>query len=329
MLKLCLMQEKKLRVYNKVLNKIRQSKKILIMSHRNPDWDTIGAWIWLYEMIKTNFWLKKIDLFCLDTPWKNFVYLDNINLYKSSVNLNNYDLVFSLDSSSIKQLWINDNLKNYNSISIDHHPTNEIFCRQNVVIPEYSSTSEILYEMFYLNWYEINSNSANAFLTWIITDTWWFKHSNLTQQTLKYSKNLINNWANREFIIENFFKNNSLNQIKLWWKIIWNSFINSEWILFSSYKESDITFYNLQKSDTKGIIDYLNSVNWIKYSTLLEIWKTWVKWSLRTLRDDINLYEIASKLGWGWHKKASWFNFDWWVVVKSDFYLNKINNGKN
>lgn len=327
--KVFVMEDKKLRVYKKVLNKIRQARKILIMSHKNPDWDTIWASIWMAEMIDFNFWLRKIDLFCVDELSEQFNYLDKAKNFKRAVDLNNYDLIISLDASSIYQLWITENLKNYNSISIDHHPTNEIFCKQNVVIPEYSSTSEIVCELFLMNGYELNEEASNAFLTGIITDTWWFKHSNTSSKTLEFTKVLVKNWWDRDKIMDIFFKNNKLEQIKLWWKIISKSFINSEGILCSTYNSEDLNFYWLQSYEAKWILDALNSVEEIKYSTLLEIWENWIKWSLRTIRDDINLYEIASKLGgWG-HRKASGFNFEWWITIKNEFYLNKIKDGKN
>jgi nanoRNase/pAp phosphatase (c-di-AMP/oligoRNAs hydrolase) len=51
----------------------------------------------------------------------------------------------------------------------------------------------------------------------------------------------------------------------------------------------------------------LNSADWIKYSVILTQKWEYVKWSLRTLRDDIDLTDLAKKHGWWGHKKASGF----------------------
>jgi hypothetical protein len=48
-------------------------------------------------------------------------------------------------------------------------------------------------------------------------------------------------------------------------------------------------------------------VEWIRYSaTLTQKWE-YIKWSLRTLREDIDLTKVVNKYGGWWHKKAAWF----------------------
>ncbi len=58
------MYQKKVRIYNLVLNKIKEAKRIALISHMNPDGDTISSACSLYGIINDNFSWKKIDLIC-------------------------------------------------------------------------------------------------------------------------------------------------------------------------------------------------------------------------------------------------------------------------
>jgi nanoRNase/pAp phosphatase (c-di-AMP/oligoRNAs hydrolase) len=71
--------------------------------------------------------------------------------------------------------------------------------------------------------------------------------------------------------------------------------------------QSLLSSYDCNYDDIWGVIDILNTTEGIKYSTLLTQKWDYIKWSLRTLRDDVDLTLIAKQFsGWG-HKKASGF----------------------
>lgn len=317
-----IMLEKKLRVYTKVWKKISESKNIALVSHKNPDWDTLWSSTWLYEAIKSNFFFKKIDLICIDDISEKLLFIPNSNNFSKNFNYHKYDLIIFSDISNIWQTWFDKiypsylSDKRFNTINIDHHITNTIFARQNIVISWYASTTLIIYEMLKLLNVKINSKCATSLLTWILTDTWWFKHSNTDSLVFKYWSELLKLWWDLNLIINSFFKKNKLDVLRLWWKIIWKAFINENNILYTYINQSDLDSYDLNYDDLSWVIDYLNMIEWIKYSvTLTQKWE-YIKWSLRTLRNDIDLSKLAWKYGWWWHKKASGFTKEWVIIEK-------------
>lgn len=310
------MEEKKLRVYNKIWLKLKEAKRIALVSHLNPDGDTIGSSTALFEAIKSNFYFKKIDLICLDDIPAKFSFLAHTNKFKKSFDYHNYDLIIFLDISNLSLTWFDKfypsflSIDDFNTISIDHHVTNKIFARQNLVISNYSSTTMIIYEFLKSVWAKINKNTATSILTGIYTDTWWLKHSNTNSLTLKYCSELLDLKADKQSIIDNIFYNNSLDTVKLWWSLLQKSFINND-ILYTYISKTDLDNFWVDYDSISWVIDYLNMVEWIKYSvTLTQKWD-FVKWSLRTLRDDIDVSKLAVKYWWWWHKKASWFTRQW------------------
>lgn len=311
------MNQQKQRVFNKIIDKIKLAKNIALISHRNPDWDTIWSATAFYEIIISNFPGKKTNLICRDKIPKNLTFINNSKLYKTYFDPEDYDLIVFFDSWSKSQTSFDIiypelfDSKTYNTIWIDHHKTNEVYCKQNLIMTNYASTTMIIYELFKDTSYYINQNAATSLLTWIFTDTGWLKHSNTNSLVYKYTRELIKLWADRQFIIDNFFKNNSLDRLRLWWRIIEKSFIDKENILFTYINKTDIDAFWVDYEDISWITDLLNSREWIKYSAILTQKWEYVKWSLRTLRDDIDLTSLAKK-HWGWwHKKASGFTTTW------------------
>lgn len=311
-----IMEEKKLRVYNKIWTKIKNAKKIALVSHRNPDGDTLWSSTALFEAIKTNFFFKKIDLICIDDISEKMLFIPNTNRFTKNFDYHKYDLIIFSDISNIWQTWFDKiypsflNDKKFNTINIDHHITNKLFARQNIVISWYASTTLIIYEMFKLLNIKINKTAATSLLTWIMTDTWWFKHSNTDSLVFEYTSELITLWADLDLIVNKFFKSNKLSILRLWWKIIWKSFINKD-ILYTYINKSDLDTFWVNYDDISWVVDYLNMIDTIKYSVTLTQKGEYVKWSLRTLRNDIDLSKLASKYWWWWHKKASWFTKEW------------------
>jgi nanoRNase/pAp phosphatase (c-di-AMP/oligoRNAs hydrolase) len=165
----------------------------------------------------------------------------------------------------------------------------------------------ILCEMLVLEWIFISQNTATSLLAGIYTDTGWLKHSNTSPLAYKMSSYLIALWAQIDTIVKNFFMKNSLSQIRLWGRIMKESFVDKDQILHSYVNQSLLSSYDCSYDDIGWVIDILNTTQGIKYSTLLTQKWDYIKWSLRTLRDDIDLTLIAKQFSGWWHKKASGF----------------------
>ncbi|MBW7954714.1 bifunctional oligoribonuclease/PAP phosphatase NrnA [Candidatus Gracilibacteria bacterium] len=321
------MVEKKIKVYNLILEKIKKSKNIALISHKNPDIDTLSSRISFYEMINLNFNQKEIDLICVAQIPIKYNFLINTDKFKSNFNPSKYDLIIFFDSGSKTQTGFDlkyetlFDKKTFNTISIDHHITNEIYAKQNILNTTYSSTTMIIYEIFLLTNLKINKNIATSLLAGIYTDTGGFKHSNTTNITYFMAGKLLKLGADYNLIVDKFFKNNSLSTIKLWGKVISESFIDEENILYSYVNKSMIDSYNSSYEDVSGVVDHLNTTSGIKYCSLFTQKGEFVKASLRTLRDDIDLTLIAKKYNGGGHKKASGFTTKGQALLSSNFKI--------
>jgi phosphoesterase RecJ-like protein len=76
---------------------IRQAKSVLVVSHKNPDGDSLGSMIALKIALEKMD--KTVDLACPDAPGKIFSFLPRIDEIKNSIDIAN-DFIITLDTSS-------------------------------------------------------------------------------------------------------------------------------------------------------------------------------------------------------------------------------------
>lgn len=322
------MEEKKRRVYSKVVKKIEDAHDIALISHKNPDGDTLWSAVALFEIIHSNLPGKNVDLICVDAPPAKLGFLQHIEKYRSAIHPQKYDLIIFLDSWWKSQTWLDWKFsdlfdkKTFNTINIDHHITNEIYGKQNIIITKYSCTASIIYEIFKLTWWIIPKKAATSLLMWIMFDTGWLKHWNVTPNTYKISADLLRLWGDLQFIVENFYRRNETSTLRLWGKMINKFFVNKDDILYTYVNKNDLESYGATFEDISWVYDYLSMVENIKYIVVLTQKWEYIKWSLRTLRGDVDLSSLAKKF-WGWgHKKASWFTTTWKILEEKMINLN-------
>jgi phosphoesterase RecJ-like protein len=111
----------------------------------------------------------------------------------TQINPNEFDLFLILDSSSpsqITQLVEIELPDTINTVVIDHHATNSGFGKLNLIESTYSSTCQILYDLFKLWKVEINSDIAVCLFMGIYADTGGFKYLNSTPEILQIASEL-------------------------------------------------------------------------------------------------------------------------------------------
>ncbi len=321
------MQERKLAIYKRIFSKISDAKKILIISHRNPDWDTIGSATWLKKIIDSIKSNKQVDIFCVDKIPEKLRFIPLSEIYIDTFSYN-YDLIIFVDIASKWQTWIQNEYKELfdkktiNTISIDHHISNELFARQNIIFWNYPSTTAIIYEIAKFLNLKIDSSAATSLLTGLLTDTWSLMHSNTDSLAMQYTGELLELWADKDYIINNFFRKNDFVTLKTWGKVFSNSFLDKE-ILTSYIKTSHLQEIWATTENISGALDYLNTCSGIKLSSLLYEKGNIIKGSLRTLRDDVDVSKMAKKFSWWWHKKAAWFTIPWKIEIEKTIVFEK------
>ena len=306
---------------------IDKSYNILIVAHKNPDWDTIWSTTAFYEYLKY-IW-KKPTLVCESSIPDSLSFIPNTEFFERDFDLKNFDIAIICDAWAKHIAWFYETHpelfeQKIPVINLDHHLKNDCYWTINI-IEQYAATTCLVYEIFRFFNVHFTPTIATSLLTWIYTDTWSFMHSNTDSYTLRVAAELLRKWANLRYIYKYIFRTIKISTLKLWWQVLKSIYKNDEGIIIATVTEEDFKQIWASYDELTWVVDYVNSVPNSKFSILLteRNWK--VKWSLRTLNNDIDLTEIAWRFWWWWHRKAAWFTI-WgrlkkelaWKIVKDE-----------
>ncbi|MBN1258509.1 DHH family phosphoesterase [Candidatus Peregrinibacteria bacterium] len=289
---------------------VENARRILIIPHKNPDGDAIGSALGLYRVFSDMG--KEAEVACYDVPPTPFNFIPDIEKVKVGLPELTHDIIFIVDSGATHLTGFNESHprlfdKSLPTVNIDHHPTNENYGRLNLVAPTAASTTSILYRLvFQLDW-PLSREAATCFLTGIYTDTGSFMHSNTDSLTLQIAARLVARGADLRSISKELFNTTKISTLQLWGRVLKNTYQTGEGVTVSVVTEKDFEDTGADYSEMTGVVDYVNSVPDSAYSVILSERAGKVKGSLRTLRDEINVSDIASQWGGGGHAKAAGF----------------------
>ena len=168
----------------KITSELKGVKTAGIAGHVRPDGDCVGACMGLYLYLKTNYPEIETDVY-LEEPKSGFSFIQGLDQVKTEYDENKkYDVFFVLDTSEKNRIGVA--IAGYESagrtICIDHHISNKGFGDINVIRPEISSASELLYTL--LEKEKITKETAEAIYTGIAHDTGVFQYTCTSPQTM-------------------------------------------------------------------------------------------------------------------------------------------------
>jgi phosphoesterase RecJ-like protein len=322
-----------------IYNEITQARKILLVSHQNPDGDALGS------LSSFSYFLKNINkphnVYCLTPAPPKLLALPHLVEINTDTELwhtkNGHDLIIVLDSGDLRYAGVHELIKNlthdFKIINIDHHISNVNFGHQNLVIPEASSTTEVLYYFFRYNNVEIDRNIALSLLTGLITDTDNFTNGATSSSSLKIASDLIHRGANFNSIKTWFLQDKTIPKLKVWGAVL--SRLNKQEehdIVYTFIRQQDLRENGVDESEIEGIANFMNNLGDGRASLILkELNENSTKGSFRTTRDDTDVSAWAKALGGGGHKKAAGFTVEadidktlemvWKVIANSQSVL--------
>ncbi len=290
---------------------IDKSNKILSISHKRPDGDTLGASCAWYLALQNMG--KQVDMACIDEVPERYSFLTDMHKIIREFNFRDYDLVIVSDAGAsymtkYHEVYPDIFKGDVPVINIDHHASNDNFGTVNIVDPVCPSATLLLYRYFTSLKIKITPSMATALLCGIYNDTGSLMHSNSSIEAFEVSGRLMELGGRIGQVAKGLFRTNPVSTLKLWGRALENVSVNDDGMTISVLTWKDFVECDASTDEISGVIDYLNSVPGSKLSVLLnEDAHGFIKGSFRTQRDDVDLSELAGKFGGGGHKKAAGF----------------------
>lgn len=290
--------------YTNVINAIKKAQTIAIISHINPDGDTVGSSLAIYKALKM--YGKTPYIFCDDEITGKISVLSGAENYNKE-SLPKYDLSISVDCADMERMGnsIFEYKKGRQKMDIDHHKTNCKYGDINLVEHTAAATAQIvaklLDEMGLLN-----DEIAKLLYSGLVTDSGGFTFSNVTPETMVVASMLLKYDIKAYEICEHFLKKTKLEVFKLKSKVLEKAkFYDENTIGIITFLQKDFDETNTDSSNTDGIINNIINIENIKVAvSISEVGKMNYKVSFRT-GEDVDSSRIAMVFGGGGHKNAA------------------------
>ncbi len=291
---------------------IQKSSRVLVICHRNPDGDAIGALIGIALLIEQQFPTIPVFMHCVDPVPETLQFMPGASRVLNALTTKAGDALVFVDIAEPKLTELHESHpqlfdKSIPSIMIDHHPGNPLFGTVNILVPEAASSCEIVVAIADLLKWNITNDIATCLLTGVYTDTGGLLHSNTSAAVYRTVARLLRAGARQQLIVTAVFRTAKMSTLKLWGRVLEKISVSSEGGAVSAVTEGDFRATGADHSELAGAIDYVNAVPGMRFSMILSEKGGKVKGSLRTLRDDVDVAAMAGKFSGGGHKKAAGF----------------------
>lgn len=319
------------RVSKKIYDWITEHDGFIIVPHQHPDGDALGSATALAGYLEGMG--KSWRIFCATPAGKNMAFLpwsDRVETDPALWNDPTVTTVIFVDSGDPVYAGAAEHLKKLpkkpSIINIDHHATNIQYGDLNLVIPDASSTTEVLYHFFTHNRVQIDGRIATSLLTGLITDTGNFSNRGTSRYALMAGSELIKRGARLRQILESVLKNKTVNTLKFWGVILSRLATHeTHHIAYTYYTLADVRAFGVSEEESEGIANLLNFLNEGKAAMVAkEREDGTVKVSLRTTKDDVDVSAIARTFGGGGHVKAAGFTVDGPVEKALEYIFDKM-----
>ncbi len=314
-------------VIDLVWDSIDKGLNIGVVSHKNPDGDSLGSLIGLglsLKKLSDNIIFVRPDII----PQAYDFLPGLINMQKIEDIKVNIDLLIVLDSSDEDRLGLNKSLieTSKKTINIDHHISNSNFADLNLVVSSSSSTGEIVYQVLTRGNFPIDEDIATCIYVAISTDTGRFTYESVSKNTLQIVASLYDYQIKAHEINKNLYQKRSLSTTKLFISAISNLDLYKDGKIAIARVTSDMYLKTGAKPDeTEGIVEFLRDTEGVEVACLLkELENKEIKLSLRT-KDYVDANKVCSFFGGGGHIRASGASSPYTMVETEKLLLEELN----
>lgn len=289
----------------KLSTEIEKANSIVLLGHVKPDGDCIGSVTALYQYIRNMYPQLKVEM-VLDSYGGNFHYIPVMEEIREVPSQKCYDLAISLDCATLSRLGkfqpIFQNAAH--TIVIDHHAFGEEYGELRYVLPEKSSTCEVLYDL--LEDQYLDTGIATSLYTGLMSDTGVFRYSCTSPETMRIAANLMEYDIPFHKIIEEGYVEKPYKVNRFIARAVLESQVIADGkVIYSMISRKLMQEEGIERTELDGIVEQLRNTAGVEVAIFLyEMHSTMWRVSLRS-KNYVNVAEIAQKFGGGGHVRAA------------------------
>jgi phosphoesterase RecJ-like protein len=298
-----------------VADAIRANDRFVVAAHENPDGDAVGSMLATALSLQT---LGKDVVMYLSgtaaTPGE-YGFLDLSELRRELPADLSERVLIAVDCANERRIGPESTPVEGAKlvINIDHHHDNSSFGDVNLIVPEASSTSEIVRDVLAELDVPLTPEIAAALYVGLVTDTGRFQYTNTTPKSLRLAAELVEAGADVHGIFRHVYETVQFAKLKLLARALERAQLFEGGRLVVSYLlKDDFGDVGAEEPYSEGIIDYLRAVEGSEMVALIREPPRNEgparRISLRSSHDEVDVSAIARASGGGGHRQAAGFS---------------------
>ncbi|MEK6226687.1 MAG: bifunctional oligoribonuclease/PAP phosphatase NrnA [Chloroflexota bacterium] len=284
---------------------LRGARRIALVSHRDPDPDTIGSALALGLGLESLG--KRVSWHCADPVPEQQRFLYGSDRFTQDPPPEDVDLVVTVDFGSVDRakfaLPARPTL-----VNIDHHASNDNFGTANLVDVTASATAELVARVIDALGIKWTPEMATAALVGIMTDTGSFQFPSTDARALDRAARLREAGADLQAITYNIFRNKRFEALKLW-GFAFSRLVRERGgqLVWTEIRAGDIENAEARDEDISGLVEQVARSAGMRVGLLFNEQRGAVKISCRTSQwePSVDASALMARFGGGGHVRAA------------------------
>jgi phosphoesterase RecJ-like protein len=284
---------------------LRGARRIALVSHRDPDPDTIGSALALGLGLESLG--KSVSWHCADPVPEQQRFLHGSERFTQDPPPEDVDLVITVDFGSVERakfaLPVRPTL-----VNIDHHASNDHFGATNLVDVTAAASAELVSRVIDALGIKWTPDMATAALVGIMTDTGSFQFPSTDARALDRAARLREAGADLQAITYNIFRNKRFAALKLW-GFAFSRLVREQdgQLVWTEVRAGDIERAEARDEDISGLVEQIARSSGMHVALLFNEQSGVVKISCRTSQwePSVDASALMARFGGGGHVRAA------------------------
>jgi len=288
---------------------LRQAERALVVSHINPDGDSIGSSLAVAQYLRDLG--KEVVLVREDDIPDKYQFLQGADRYPQREE---YDPAPSVDTAVVLECPNPDRMGSVADmlgedtvvVNIDHHLGNTEYGSINWIDLEASSVGEMITRYFVEVGYSMSPATADQLFTAILTDTGRFRFPSTSKHTMEMAGHLIKSGARPHAIASRVYFDMPISTIRLTGRVLNDiEYYDDDRFCFLALTQDKLKESGAEASESEGLVDFVLYGRGVRAGALLkEVDANTTKVSLRSVKE-IDVSKVANTFGGGGHINAA------------------------
>jgi phosphoesterase RecJ-like protein len=301
--------------FDSVVDALNAAERLLVVTHENPDGDALGSLLGATLGLRV---LGKDVVMYLAGPAPlpgEYGFMPLAEVLREPPADAGERVLLALDCANERRLGPEAGLLERAPlvVDVDHHHDNSRFGAVNLVVPDASSTAEIVRDLLAALEVPLTPEIAQALYIGLVTDTGRFQYSNTTPKALRLAAELVEAGADVQQVFKHVYETVQFAKLKLLARALERARAYDGGRLVVSYLlRTDFAEVGAEEPFSEGIIDYLRQSEGSELVALIREPPTaggpLHRVSLRSSTGELDVSAIARKSGGGGHVQAAGFS---------------------